>query len=66
MDTVSPILESTGLSQTAQMIIGCVIVGIVVVLLLIITFLARRTIEKIASNGYGTARRTIKELTNGK
>lgn len=61
-----PIIEGAKAIQTAEQILGCVIVGVVVVLLLTITFLARRTIEKIASSGYGTARQTIKDLTNGK
>ena len=66
METISTILAIAEPSQKAQLIIGCVIVAVIVVLLLTITFLARRTIEKIASRGYGTARQTIKDLTNGK
>ena len=66
MDPIVPILEGAKASQTAELIFGGVIVVVVVVLLLTITFLAQRTIEKIASSGYGTARQTIKDLTNGK
>jgi len=48
-----------------------IIIGIVLTLaalsfLVILTFVAKRTIERIASEGFRTARETLRDLTNGK
>ena len=64
MISANTILAAGSFEFTAEMMLGCVIVVVVVAILMAFTIYAIRTIERIASSGGGTARETIKELTS--
>ncbi len=49
-----------------DIIIGCIIVILAVTILLTLTILAHKSINRIARGGCRTARETLKELKSGK
>ena len=52
--------------ETANIIIGCIIVALVMTILTILTIWSKKTIDRIASGGYKTARQTLKGFNGGK
>ncbi len=49
-----------------NIMIGCILVASAVTIVLTLTIMAHRSINRIAKEGYRTARETLKELKNGK
>lgn len=49
-----------------NIMIGCILVASSVTIVLTLTIMAHRSINRIAKGGYRTARETLKELKNGK
>ncbi|MBN1457220.1 MAG: hypothetical protein JW912_05155 [Sedimentisphaerales bacterium] len=49
-----------------DIVIGIVLISAALAFLGALTFVARRTIERIASEGFRTARETLRDLSNGK
>ena len=45
-----------------EVIIGCIIIAFALIAITFLTLWSRRTIDRIARNGYRTARQTLKEL----
>ena len=50
----------------ANVTIGCIVVAAALTVVIALTLWARRTINRIAEDGYRTARETLRELNNGK
>jgi len=49
-----------------EIMIGIILAVFALTAVVVLTVLARRSIERITSNGYRTARQTLKEKNNGK
>jgi hypothetical protein len=49
-----------------EILIGIILAAFALLAVVVLTVLARASIERIASDGYRTARQTLKEKNNGK
>ena len=45
-----------------NVLIGCVVIAVALTLIIALVLWSRRTINRIAKNGFRTARQTLKEL----
>jgi len=51
--------------ETPEIVAGCLILALALGVLTYLVFWSRRTIERIARRGCGSARRIVKELDRG-
>ena len=59
-------LSGINLLMDMDILIGIIITAVALILVGSLTFMAKRTIERIEDEGYRTARETLKDLTNGR
>lgn len=52
--------------DTTNITIGCILVALAVTIMLTLTIMAHKSINRIARGGCRTARETLKELKSGK